>query len=243
MALLGDLSEVLRTEAKLLAFRPVKPDMTRHGHLYLGLGFVSAWLAGVGRYWDNPRAELWQHLGLGSVLYIVILAALLWLLTRPLRPRNWSYLGVLTFVGLTSPPALLYAVPVERFFTLETARTINVWFLAIVAAWRVALLFLYLRRSAGLGRIAAIVATFLPLVLIVTALAFLNLEHVVFQIMGGLEETEASANDDAYMVLLVLTWASVWVAPVLLIGYGWLCWDRTRRGYAAAEGGTRTDER
>ena len=144
---------------------------------------------------------------------------------------------------LTSPPALLYAVPVERFFTLGTAQTINVWFLAIVAAWRVALLFLYLRRSAGLGRIATIVATFLPLVLIVTVLAILNLEHVIFRIMGGLAEDERSANDSAYMVLLVLTWASFWLGPILLIGYGWLCWVKSRSGFTSAEGGSATDAR
>jgi hypothetical protein len=241
MNLFGNLSEVLRTEAKLLAFQPVKPDMARQGHLYLSLGFLSAWLVGVGRYWDNPRAELWQHLGLGSVLYIMILAALLWLIILPLRPRNWSYLGVLTFVGLTSPPALLYAVPVERFFTLDTAQTINVWFLAVVAGWRVILLFIYLRKSAGLSRFATFVATFLPLVLIVTVLAFLNLEHVVFRIMGGLADDERSGNDSAYLVLLMLTWISVSLAPVLLIGYGWLSWDRWRSRSARAEGGTARD--
>jgi hypothetical protein len=239
MPLLADLSEVLKTEARLLAFRPVRPDMARLGHLYLGLGLASAWLAGIGRYWDNPRAELWQSLGLGSVAYVFVLAAVLWLIILPLRPKNWTYTGVLTFVGLTSPPALLYAIPVERIFSLDAAQTINVWFLAVVAIWRIALLFLYLRRSAGLGDLRIIVAGLLPLVLIVGALTALNLEHVVFRIMGGLAEDERSANDAAYGILLLITTFSTFVAPVLLVVYAVLTalrirdWRRDRR--AAAE--------
>jgi hypothetical protein len=228
MRLLKDLRVVLTTEAKLLTFRRAKPDMARLGNLYLGFGVLCTWLAGIGRYWDNPRAEIWQHLGLGSLAYIVVLAAFLWLLILPLRPKNWSYKGVLTFVGLTSPPGLLYAIPVERFFSLATGQAINVWFLAVVATWRVALLFLYLKRASALSGLSVIVATLLPLTLIVSALAALNLEHVVFRIMGGLAEDERSANDSAYMALLMLTWFSFWAAPVLLFVYGALSWSRWR---------------
>ena len=188
MTLLSDLRELLVAEAKFLTFRRVKLDMARKGHLYLAFGLVCTWLAGIGRYWDNPRAETWQYLGLGSLAYVLVLAAFLWLLIWPLRPSNWSYRGVLTFVGLTSPPGLLYAVPVERFVSLATAQAINVWFLAIVAAWRVVLLVLYLKRAAGLSALSLVVAAFLPLTLIVTALTALNLEHVVFQVMGGLRD-------------------------------------------------------
>ena len=71
------------------------------------------------------------------------------LIVAPLRPRNWSFVGVLIFVTLTSLPALLYAIPVEKFMSLETAQTANVIFLAIVASWRVALLIVFLKRAAG----------------------------------------------------------------------------------------------
>ena len=219
MAFYADLREVVRTEARLLTFRPVKPDLARLGKLYLGFGLVSAWLAGIGRYWDNPRAEMWQSLGLGSVAYVFVFAAILWLILMPLRPKNWSYFGILTFVGLTSPPGILYAVPVERFLSLSTAQAINVGFLAVVAAWRVALLFLYLWRSAGLVGFRLLVAALSPLVLIVTALTFLNLEHVVFRIMGGLTEGERSGNDAAYGVLILITSASLILALPLLLAY------------------------
>lgn len=222
------IREVLVTEGRFLAFRPVKPDFARLGTHYLVLGLLSAWIAGIGRYWDNPRAELWQTLGLGSVAYVFVMALILWLLLLPLRPENWKYKSVLTFVGMTSPPAILYAIPVERFVTLDTAQTINVWFLAIVAAWRVVLLFLYLSRSAKLSGGTVLIATLLPLVLIVSALAMLNLEHVVFRIMAGLAEEERSANDAAYGILVLITYFSFFASPVLLIAYVLAIYRRVR---------------
>lgn len=211
--------EVIVTEARFLTFRPVKPDMIRLGNYYLILGLLTSWLAGIGRYWDNPRAELWQYMGLGSLAYIFVLALILWLIILPLRPENWSYKSVLIFVGMTAPPAILYAIPVERFFSLNTAQTMNVWFLAIVATWRVILLFLHLKRSAKLNGFAIFVAAVLPLAIIVTVLAMLNLEHVVFKIMAGLSEDERSANDAAYTILLLLTYFSFLASPILLIAY------------------------
>ena len=59
---------------------------------------------------------------------------------------------MLIFVTLTSLPALLYAIPVEKFMALEYAQTANVLFLAVVASWRVALLIVFLKRAAGLTR-------------------------------------------------------------------------------------------
>ena len=173
----------------------------------------------MGRYWDNPRAELWQYLGLGSVAYVFILALVLWLLTRPLQPRNWSYKNVLLFVCLTSPPAVLYAIPVERFMAFESAQEANVWFLAIVATWRVALWAVYLVRFASLSIFKAVVATLLPLTLIVTTLFLLNLEHVVFRIMAGLEDHERSVNDSAYGVLLLITFFSLLSLPFIVLLY------------------------
>lgn len=196
---------------------------------YLGFGIFFTWLCGIGRYWDNPRAELWQYLGLGSLCYIVVLALLLWLLILPLKPNRWSYQNVLLFVSLTSPPAILYAIPVEKFMSLKAAQTANVWFLAIVAIWRVALLVHYLKTVAGLSRAAVLVATLLPLTLIVSSLTVLNLEHVVFKLMAGLEDHERSANDAAYGILFLITYLSVIVFPLVLLCYGWLVYQAQRR--------------
>ena len=198
--------------------------MSRRGFLdldsgYLIFGLGCTWIVGVGRYWDDPRAALAQHLGLGSVIYIFLLSLLLWLVIWPLRPMNWSYGKVLTFVSLTSVPAILYAIPVERFLSMETARSVNAWFLAVVATWRVGLLILFLKRYAQLDISRIIVATLLPLTLIVTILTALNLERAVFDLMGGLREGRGTSNDTAYMILNVLTFFSILLFIPLLVYY------------------------
>lgn len=196
---------------------------------YLAFGIGFTWLCGIGRYWDNPKAELWQLLGLGSVAYIFVLALILWLIIFPLKPENWRYKNVLLFVSLTAPPAILYAIPVERFMSFESAQLANVWFLAVVAVWRVALLLKYLTHTAGLSGLCVIVATLLPLTLIVAALTALNLEHVVFKIMAGLEDHEKSVNDGAYGILLIITYFSVVTSPFLLGVYGLYIYKRRKK--------------
>lgn len=119
---------------------------------------------------------------------------------------------------MTSLPALLYAIPVEQFMSLKSAQTANVWFLAIVAIWRVTLLLNFLRKVAQLSYSEVIVAGLLPLVLIVTSLVILNLEHAVFQIMGGIRNP--TQFDAAYSVLFMLTTISLLLSPILLIWYG-----------------------
>ena len=215
------LQSVITGEASLLSFRISRQGFLELGRSHLLFGLVITWIVGMGRYWDDPRATLLQHLGLGSVIYIFLLSMFVWLVIWPLRPMEWSYKKVLTFVSLTSAPAILYAIPVERFLSLATARSVNAWFLAVVALWRVALLILFLKRYAQLGAFRIIVATCLPLTLIVTILTVLNLERAVFDIMGGLRERAATSNDTAYMILNVLTFFSIYLfVPLLLIYAG-----------------------
>jgi hypothetical protein len=213
------IKTLLQDEWRFLTFRPMSQAIRTHWKAYLAFGLLFTWLAGIGRYWDNPRAELWQYFGLGSVAYVFVLALLIWLLLMPLRPKNWSYRNVLLFLTLTAPPAVLYAIPVEKFMTLANARTANAWFLALVAIWRVALLVVFLRRTAGLSAGATAVATLLPISAIVVALSLLNLEHVIFNLMGGFRENTASANDTAYIVVWTLSVFAFFTAPVLAIFY------------------------
>jgi len=213
------LRQIVADALRVLTFRRPSAALGVHQGAYLAFGFAFTWLAGVGRYWDNPRAHLWQYAGLGSVIYVIVLAAILWVLILPLKPQRWSYRNVLLFVTLTSPPALLYAIPVEQFLTLETAQRVNVWFLGIVALWRVALLVWFLRVLARLRWYPVLIATLLPIALIVLALAFLNLEHVVFEIMAGNRPDSRSANDAAYRIVTLLALGSALVGPLLLILY------------------------
>ena len=213
------LKKIVADELRLLTFRTPSHAVATNWKVYLAFGLFFTWLAGVGRYWDNPRAELWQLAGLGSVAYVFVLAVILWLLLAPLRPKNWSYRNVLTFVTLTAPPAVLYAIPVERFMSSAHAAEANAWFLAIVAAWRVGLLGVFLRRVARLPWLQLIVATLLPLAIIVVSLAILNLEHVLFDLMAGIRDENKTANDMAYIIVFYLAYLSFISAPILGIAY------------------------
>lgn len=216
------LGQIVTDALRVLTFRKPSSHIATAWPTYLAFGLFFTWIAGIGRYWDSPRASLWQHLGLGSVAYVLVLALILWVLILPLKPARWSYRNVLVFLCLTSPPAILYAIPVERFMSLAAAQAANVWFLAIVATWRVSLLVWFLRSVAGLSRFAVLVASVLPLTLIVVALTILNLEHVVFNLMAGLTPEQRSGNDTAYRVVIILAVFSVMAAPVFLIAYGCL---------------------
>lgn len=224
------MTEIIYLEWRLLTFRKVHINVEQNLKSILAFAVFATWLAGIGRYWDHPNALWWQYAGLGSVLYLGLLSLLLWLVTLPLNPKNWSYLNVFIFVGLTAPPAWLYAIPVEKFTSFNTASNLNMWFLLIVAVWRVILYGLFLGRSAKLTGIAWFTALFLPLVAIVSVLAVLNLEHAVFSIMGGLDRDPTSA-DRAYSVVIMLTLISYTAAPVLFVMYLIACvsvWNNSR---------------
>lgn len=198
---------------------------------HLVFGLIVTWLVGIGRYWDDPGAKLLQHLGLGSVIYVFALSALLWLVFKPVGANDWTYARVLTLVTLTAPPALLYAIPVERFMNLADARTVNVWFLGVVAIWRVALFVFFARRLGQLSWLVVVVGTLLPLTLIITALVILNLERAVFAIMGGLRD-ERTANDGAYALLSALGMLSMGIFPLVLLAWGGIVawgWGERRR--------------
>lgn len=211
------ISKILSDQFSLLLFRSFKPNIAEYGYLYLAWGLFVTWLVGIGRYWDHPSAQLWQYWGLGSISYVFFLALLIWAIAAPLRPDNWSYRNVLIFVTLTSLPALLYAIPVEKFMTLGDAQSANVTFLAIVALWRVGLLFKFLQSVGGLSGTAVTVVALLPLVIIVTVLVGLNLEQAVFNIMGS--GGRPTQNDSSYTILSMITFLSLWTSPILLFAY------------------------
>ena len=109
--------------------------------------------------------------------------------------------------------------------SLQHAATTNAWFLVIVAAWRVGLLLSFLNKFKALhGYVTTL--TFLPLVIIVSSLSFLNLERVVFNIMGGIRHTNAAYI--AYDVLLFLTIVSVILLLPFFIAYIYGIFDKKR---------------
>jgi len=226
---MAKLKQIVTDTYRILTFRQPSASISTEWSGYLVFGLIFSWLAGIGRYWDSPRADLLQYLGLGSVGYVFILALIIWLLLIPLKPARWSYKNVLIFITLASPPAVLYAIPVERFMSLDAAQTTNAWFLAIVAMWRVALLVWFLKSLARLSAMKIVVGTLLPLTLIVVVLSILNLEHVVFNIMAGIKPEERSPNDMAYFVVLGMAYFSMMAAPFLLVIYAWLAYDSRKK--------------
>lgn len=226
---MAQLKQIATDTFRMLTFRQPSTSISTEWRGYLSFGLIFTWLVGIGRYWDSPRADLWQYLGLGSVVYVFMLALIIWLLLMPLKPVRWSYKNVLIFITLTSPPAILYAIPVERFMSLEAAQSSNAWFLALVATWRVALLVWFLKSLARLSAMKIVVGTLLPLTLIVVVLSILNLEHVVFNIMAGIKPEERSPNDMAYFVVLGMAYFSMMASPFLLVIYAWLAYDSRKK--------------
>lgn len=221
--LLAGWGDVWRITWRLLTFRASHAELRKIGTdgRYLAFGLVCTWLAGIGRSWDNAEAEFLRQTGLGSVAYILFLALFLWVIVRPLRPRNWSYQGVLTFVALTSPPAFLYALPVEKWMIPEAAAQANLVFLALVAAWRVALLLFYLSRLARLGGLTAAIATLLPLSIIVTVLGAIHVADRTFTAMGGIRAD--AAQDPSLRIVEMITQLSFIAIFPLVAAYAVLC--------------------
>jgi hypothetical protein len=222
----ASLRAILRVQRRVLTLRASRDELDRLGSRHLLLGLAITWIVGVGRHWDHTNASWLQHLGFGSIAYVFVLSGFLWLVLWPLRPRDWSYRNLLTFVTLTAAPAILYAVPVERWMTLNDARTTNAWFLAAVASWRIAMLASYLRVRADLRGLTLFVGLLLPLSLIVTALASLNLDRAVFDLMAGYPERAGTPDDAAYGILVTISTLSMFLSPLLAGSYGLIVWFR-----------------
>jgi hypothetical protein len=208
---------IIHTIIRLLTFKLTREEMLQFTTRHFIAGLIGTWIVGMGRYWDDKEAGLLQHLGLGSVIYIFILAAFIWLIIKPFLIDDWKYFTVLTFIALTSFPAIFYAIPVERFFSIGTANTINVWFLAIVAAWRLLLLYYFLKHFTRLKAGDILTVTLMPICLIITVLTILNLHRAVFDIMGG--RRDPTPHDSSYFVLMLLTGLSAILTLPLLVSY------------------------
>lgn len=206
------------TIIRLLTFKLTRGEMLQFNKTHFIAGLIGTWIVGIGRYWDDSGASVLQHLGFGSVIYIFVLAGFIWLILKPFQVDNWNYFTVLTFIGLTSFPAIFYAIPVERFFSIQTANSMNVWFLAIVAAWRLGLLYYFLKHFTRLSAGNIWTVTLMPICLIISTLTVLNLHRVVFEIMGGVRNP--TPHDSSYLILMLLTGISMILTLPLLIAYG-----------------------
>lgn len=212
-------TSVLTVIVNVLTFRFSLQEIRGFNRWHLIAGLLGTWVVGMGRYWDDYNAELLQHLGVGSVVYVFVLATLLYPFILGIGTGDLTYFRLLTFITLTSFPAILYAIPVELFVNIETAATLNGWFLSIVALWRFSLLIVFLRVIGPMNWFIALVTSLAPVMMIIAALFTLNLHHLVFDFMAGFREK--SAHDGAYMILMILTFCSFYAfIPTLLIYSG-----------------------
>ncbi len=205
---------------RVLALRGTPGDYRALDRVDFSLGLLSTWIVGMGRYWDDSRADWYQKLGTGSVVYVFVLAVILWVLAKPVSPASVRVGRVLAFVSMTSAPAILYAVPVEMWVSLAVANRINLWFLATVALWRLLLLRHFFRHGCGMGQGVAALCTLTPVAAIAAILVNLNLHHVVFDLMGGLREADKSSQDAAYGLLFVIALCAFPISVVC--GISWL---------------------
>lgn len=209
---------------RLLFFCANRDDLSNLSYKHLAAGLLCTWIVGMGRYWDDPCAYPMQHLGLGSVFYVFILSLLLWLVILPLRPAHWSYRQVLTYVTLTSPPAIIYAIPVEHFLSMKDATNANLYFLIIVAVWRVALMAQYLRLAAQLPLLQRLVGMLFPVTTVITLLFLLDQHRAVFQVMGGFKH-HLNPREGADIFLNEVVGCSLVVCPLAAVCYFvMLCW-------------------
>ncbi len=218
---------ITQTILRLLSFKLMREEMLGFNKWHLIAGVAGTWIVGMGRYWDDEKASTLQHLGFGSVIYVFLLSLFIWIILLPFKIEHWKYFTVLIFISLTSFPAIFYAIPVERFFSLETSSAINAWFLAVVATWRLCLLFFFLKRFSGLSTGNVIIATLLPVCVIISSLTLLNLHHVVFVVMGGIRDR--TSYDDSYGILMLLTGVSLVLTIPLLITYGYAIYQRRNK--------------
>ena len=204
------LREILAVQFRLLTFRKTIEALPDAWWRYLGYVVLVTWIVGIGRYWDDPDAYLVQNLGIASLLYLFAMSAVLWAAIAPLADRSIPYVLIVIFVGMTALPAVLYAIPVEMFMASGSAAAANYLFLAVVAIWRVALLFVFCRRAAGLYVWGTMTAAFLPLTGIMILLATFSLEHVTFDLMSGMRVDETHPRTTAGRIASDVTAAVGW---------------------------------
>ncbi|MGI8923601.1 MAG: hypothetical protein ACR2HJ_06100 [Fimbriimonadales bacterium] len=198
------------------------------GWKHFALGLVLTWIVGIGRWYDDPDAVLAQQLGAGSVGYIFVISLLICWLGGPFataREIPWTYPRVLTYVSLTALPGIVYAFPIEWVASASVSRYYNLSALALVSAWRVAMLVRLYRDGAGMKPTQTAATTLFLISGIVLVLSFARVLNAVASAMGGFrEEGERLAADLAVGACMI----SIGVLVVSGISYWYLCATRYR---------------
>jgi hypothetical protein len=213
----------LRTLARyLIGDRQAILDLAADRHsLWVGLLLVLS--AGLAREYDGQDLlrEPW-HLLIpvgaslaASFLLFLVACGRLFLRREGPPPFLAAYRSFLTLFWMTAPLAWLYAVPYERFLSPGAATWANLWTLALVAAWRVALMVRVVSVLTGREVISSAVLVMAFADAAALAAVYMIPQPVV-SLMGGVRLTESEA---------AITAATFWVsclgilsAPLWVIG-------------------------
>ena len=189
--------------------------------LWAGLLFVLS--AGLARDYDGEDLlrEPWHLLiPVGASLaasFLLFLAACgsLFLRREGRPPFLTAYRSFLTLFWMTAPLAWLYAVPYERFLSPGGATSANLWTLALVAAWRVALMVrvVSVLTGRGVGPSVFLVMAFADAAALT---AVYLMPKPVIGFMGGVRLTEAERAVGGTTVLVMFL--GILSAPLWLIG-------------------------
>jgi hypothetical protein len=136
------------------------------------------------------------------------------------RPRFFAnYWRFLSLYWMTAPLAWVYALPVEQFLSPADAMRVNLWLLAIVAAWRVVLISRCASVLFGAGFLSALMIVMLFAdTLVQVILSYTPLP--IFNIMGGirLTESESLILGTAFLVRAVgMMTLPIWVIGALVV--------------------------
>jgi hypothetical protein len=145
----------------------------------------------IGAEWAQYLLPVGASLGVGLLLFFLIFGVAALRGLRGVRPFS-AFISFQSLIWMTAPLAWLYAVPYERFLSPADATAANLWTLAVVSAWRVALVtrFASVLLAVGAWRI-------IPLVMVVAnAVAFFLIQLTpvpIIDVMGGIERTASEA--------------------------------------------------
>lgn len=216
----------------VLLLRATREQILAFGDRELAAGALVCWIAGMGRWWDDPTVGLVQKLGLGSVAYPYVLGSAIWLLFLLWRLPGWRYKPLLAYIALTGAPGMLYALPVELLGG-GPAALYNGVVLLIVASWRVRLLYRYFQVVGLVKDGAAFVGTALPISGIVAIITYYNLASGVIAGMGGFRGPESKSIETGMIILATLL--LVYPFPFIVAFYFWIAikrWWQSRSGEA-----------
>jgi hypothetical protein len=203
--------------------------------LWIGLLFVLS--AGFAREYDGQDLlrEPWHllvpvgaSLAASFLLFLVACGGLFFEQDRGWPPFFSAYRAFLTLFWMTAPLAWLYAVPYERFLSPGEATAANLWTLALVAAWRVALMVrvVSVLTSRGVGQSLFLVMAFADAAAL--AAVFLMPKPIV-SLMGGVRLTESErviSNATFCVSCLGILSAPIWViCGLIAFGTGKPLWQ------------------